>query len=128
MGNIVLKEPLVCFDVDDTLVSWECYGQVKSGMLEFVDPEDGQSLWLETIPENIEAMKAHKLRGHTVVVWSAGGAMWAKEVTHKLGLSKYVDAYMSKPNWYYDDLPSSEFLPETNRRHFVLKGRSSGKT
>lgn len=119
MEKIVLREPLVCFDVDDTLVSWDCYGQLKPGMLEF--EHKGQPLWLEVITENVEAIKSHKLRGHTVVVWSAGGALWAKEVISKLGMSSYVDAYMAKPNWYYDDLPSSEFLPEINRKHMRLK-------
>lgn len=117
------KEPIVFFDVDDTLVSWEHYGTFKEGMIEFTSPNSNHPMWLEPVPEHIKAMKNHKLRGHTVVVWSAGGADWAEEVVIKLGLRPYVDVVMSKPNWYYDDIPSNEFLPEINRKHYILKGK-----
>ena len=120
-----LKEPLVAFDIDDTLVSWEAYGQFKEGMVEFEDPATGGSLWLEVIWEHVEAIKSHHVRGHTIVLWSAGGADWAEEVAKKLGIRKYVHAFMSKPNWYYDDIPSSEFLPEFNRKHYRLKKRDT---
>lgn len=117
------KEPIVFYDVDDTLVSWDHYGTFKEGMIEFTAPESGHPMWLEPIPEHIKAMKNHKLRGHTVVVWSAGGADWAEEVVKKLGLQPYVDVIMSKPNWFYDDIPASEFMPEHNRKHYILKGK-----
>jgi phosphoserine phosphatase len=124
MSAPIFREPIVYFDVDDTLVSWNHYGQFIEGMIEFTAPESEHPMWLEPIKEHIEALKAHKLRGHTVIVWSAGGALWAKEVALKLGLTKYVDAYMSKPNWFYDDIPAKEFMPEINRKHYILKGKS----
>lgn len=115
------KEPIAYFDVDDTLVSWEHYGKQLPGMVEFEDPHTHGSLFLEVITEHIESMKKHKLRGHTIIVWSAGGADWAEEVVTKLGLRSMVDAVMSKPDWFYDDIPSSEFMPEINRKHARLK-------
>lgn len=115
------KEPIVYFDVDDTLVSWKCYPKISKNSIEFIDPLSQGSIYLNVINEHVEALKLHKLRGHTVIVWSAGGADWAEEVVKKLCLSKYVDACMSKPNWFYDDLTASEFLPEINRK-FYLKG------
>lgn len=122
----VLKEPIVFFDIDDTLVSWDSYNYDTTAdqktLVEFICPNSGKSFWLEAINENINAMKVHKLRGHTVVLWSAGGAEWAKEVSSKLEVAVYVDAYMSKPSWFYDDIPSSSFMPESNRRHARLKG------
>ena len=33
--------------------------------------------------QNPDKYKEHKLRGHTVVVWLAGGADWAEEVVVK---------------------------------------------
>ena len=117
------KEPIVYVDVDDTLVSWNHYGQFIEGMIEFTAPESEHPMWLEPITEHIEAIKAHKLRGHTVVVWSAGGADWAEEVVKKLGLILYVDAILAKPNWFYDDLPGDEILMEINRKHYRLKGK-----
>ncbi len=118
---IKLKEPIAYFDVDDTLVSWDHYGKQLPGMVEFEDPFTNGSIFLEVIIEHVEAMKKHKLRGHTIVVWSAGGADWAEEVVRKLGLTSMVDAVASKPDWYYDDIPSSEFMPEINRKHMRLK-------
>ena len=112
------KEPIVYFDCDDTLVSWKHCGQWKENMIEFMDPNDKSSIWLEAIPDHINAIKAHKIRGHTVIVWSAGGADWAEEVVKRIGMSQYVDAVMSKPTWFYDDIPSSEFMPEINRRFY----------
>lgn len=115
------KEPIYYFDCDDTLVSWKTYPKRSKNSVEFEDPHTHECLYLEAIPQTIEAMKSHKLRGHTVIVWSAGGADWAEEVVRKLNISKYVDAVMSKPDLFYDDLPASEFMPEINRRD--LRGK-----
>jgi hypothetical protein len=60
-------------------------------------------------------MKKHKARGHKIVVWSAGGWEWAKSVVETLELTEIVDLVMSKPAWFYDDIPSSSFMPEHNR-------------
>jgi hypothetical protein len=118
------KAPIVYVDCDDTLVSWNydtnCPGPNK---IEFIDPEDGEILYLETLPENIKAIKTHKLRKHTVILWSAGGADWAEEVANKIGLGKSVDAYADKPTWFYDDLPASQFMEEHKRIHLLLKKR-----
>lgn len=65
---IILKEPIVYVDVDDTIVSWDAYGTLKEGMVEFEDPISGHSMWLEVIQPTIDSIKAHKVRGHTVVV------------------------------------------------------------
>jgi FMN phosphatase YigB (HAD superfamily) len=110
------KEPLVTFDCDDTLVSWKHYPKISKNSIAFNDPSG--TVYLNAIKEHIEALKSHKLRGHTVIVWSAGGADWAEEVVKKLGLESYVDAIMSKPNWFYDDLSANEFMPEINRKFF----------
>lgn len=112
------KEPIVYFDCDDTLVSWQHYGQYNPDTVAFEDPATKGHLFLEPIYEHIDALKGHKLRGHTVIVWSAGGADWAETVVKTLGLTNHVDAVMSKPDWFYDDIPSSEFMPEINRKYY----------
>lgn len=122
MSIPVFKEPIVYCDVDDTLVSWKHYPECLPGMIGFDDPTG--TLFLDPINEHIEALKAHKLRGHTVIVWSAGGAEWAREVVSKLGLDNYVDACMSKPNWFYDDIPAAEFMPEINRKYYKNIGKN----
>jgi hypothetical protein len=112
-----IREPIVYCDVDDTLVSWDfTYGDPGEDKLEFVDPADGKTLYLKVIQKTVEALKLHAIRGHSIIVWSAGGAEWAKEVVVRLGLSDVVSACLAKPNWYLDDLPASEFMPERIRR------------
>jgi hypothetical protein len=105
-------------DVDDTLVSWDfTYGEPGPDKMEFVDPVDGSTVYLKVIRPTIEAMKLHRLRGHKIIVWSAGDGAWASEVVTKLGLAgTVVDACISKPEWILDDLPASEFIPESIRR------------
>lgn len=101
------------FDVDDTLVMWDTtlINENSNSAVLFDNPDDPKIKWLLLPnPKTIEALKAQKRAGGTVIVWSAGGWDWALEVVTKLGLIDYVDAVMSKPNRYYDDLPSSEFM------------------
>jgi len=113
----------VFFDIDDTLVSWERYNQSQydENMIGFIDPDDGKTYYLDVIHENVEALKRHKLRGHTIILWSQGGAEWCKEVAEKLKIDKSVDAYIRKPVWFYDDIPANEFMPESCRKHLRLK-------
>lgn len=113
---IKFKGPIAFFDVDDTLVSWKCYPKRSKNSIGFNDPTG--TTYLNSIQEHIDAMKLHKLRGHTIIVWSAGGEDWAEEVVKKLGLEEYVNAVMPKPDWFYDDLPAAEFMPEVNRKYF----------
>ena len=98
------------FDVDDTLVKWECCVQEK---VKYGIAIDGECL----VPhrKHVEALKRHKARGHTIVVWSQGGSDWAELVIKTLHLEEYVDIIISKPHWFYDDHPSSQFLPESIR-------------
>lgn len=118
---IKLREPIVYCDVDDTLVSWEHFREKREGDVEFTDPEDGQPVYLRPNFKHIEQLKSHKMRGHTVVVWSQGGMLWAEEIVRKLGLEKLVDAVASKPNWFIDDLPAKEFMEE-HKRIFIKNG------
>lgn len=68
--------------------------------------------------KHIEALKKHHEDGHIVVVWSAAGALWAKNVVIALGLENHVHLTMSKPNLYYDDLIPNDFMPISNRIYF----------
>lgn len=112
------------FDVDDTLVKW---GTVLPEDREHLVPitcpvssvedEDGNikevSQWTEYLrphKKHIEQLKLHKARGHTVIVWSQGGWEWAEAVVKALKLENYVDLVVSKPNWYYDDIPCQEYM------------------
>lgn len=115
----------VFFDVDDTLVAWNATPeQLQEHGVEFECPgsmhdidNDGNPVYCPPwkallLPhrKHIEQLKKHKMRGHTIVVWSAGGFDWAAAVVKTLGLESYVDLVISKPVWFYDDLTPDEFM------------------
>jgi FMN phosphatase YigB (HAD superfamily) len=97
----------VYFDVDDTLVDWNRRDTETS--LAFTDL-DGCTWCLEPKWEIIRALKRHKLAGDTVIVWSQGGWDWAKEVVDVLQIEESVDAVITKPHIYYDDLHCDKFM------------------
>lgn len=114
------------FDVDDTLVMWKASPEeLAERGVEITCPistyynEDGEQKTIEgwkqlLLPHryHIEQLKQHKLRGHTIIVWSAGGYDWAEAVVRSLGLEQYVDLVISKPIWCYDDLQPNEIIPK----------------
>ncbi len=120
----VIERPTVFFDVDDTLVMWNQLPDHPNsiemncfGFNERLVPHEG----------HIKQMKDHKFRGHHVVVWSAGGWEWARAVVIALGLDQYVDEVMDKPHWFYDDLRSDQFMPESIRIYFeTYKSKHKG--
>jgi hydroxymethylpyrimidine pyrophosphatase-like HAD family hydrolase len=113
-------------DIDDTLVMWNATNQELDergvlvtcpGSLVSVDPDTGESLyspeWTERLlphRKHIEQLKKHKMRGHTIVVWSAGGVDWAYAAANALGLAGIVDLAIGKPAYYYDDLLPDQFM------------------
>lgn len=121
------------FDVDDTLVMWGRGHAGEPGVVAITcppgrharaasdlgfEPDEIVSTgeWTEyLVPHkgNIEAMKRHKLRGHTIIVWSAGGWEWAHAVVVALELEQFVDLVLEKPRWAYDDLPPNEYMPKS---------------
>lgn len=96
------------FDVDDTLVKWNTVE--TENLVEITC--DGFTRKYEIIWGNVKALKAHRTRGHKIVVWSAGGYKWAEAVVKALKLEKYVDLVSCKPSWIYDDLDSSAWMPK----------------
>lgn len=100
------------FDVDDTLVQWGHSTDPRA--LEF----DSYGFKEKLVPHesHIMFLKRQKNRGFTIIVWSQGGAVWAKEVIDKLGIADYVDLVLTKPFMYVDDKDSTHFM--TNRVFF----------
>lgn len=99
---------------------------LKSNHPTYFDVDGTLALWKEEtfIPNEaiITSIKQHHERGHTVIVWSAGGVNWATRVVLQFGLERYVDYVIAKPSWVYDDLPASEFIPESHRFWFTQFG------
>lgn len=125
---IVVPGDKICYcDVDSTLIEWQSTEEDKEKYgIEFHCPGSltydkygnisYEGAWTEKLVPNwpqIEQLKKHRLRQHTVLVWSAGGCAWAESAIRTLGLEQYVDVVISKPSWVYDDLPASEFMPKS---------------
>lgn len=97
-------------DVDDTLILWNPTEEQKAkyGSI-YVSPEGYATVLVPHLP-NIEQLKKHAERGHTVIVWSAGGWRWAAEAVKFLKLEAYVTLVLEKPIWYYDDKNAEDFM------------------
>lgn len=100
----------VYFDVDDTLIMWQEVPANTPGALHIKCPSKKRKAWLKPHKRHVAQIKAHKLRGHTVIVWSAGGDTWARLAVESLGLTDFVDLILEKPRWYYDDKAANEFM------------------
>lgn len=94
--NDIGDTPVVCFDVDDTLIMWDvepCASEKNT--ITFTD-DNGNTFVCKYHKAHVEHIKAHKSRGHYIIVWSAGGGEWAKKAVEILNLTSYVDQTMSK--------------------------------
>lgn len=101
------------FDVDDTLVVW---GKPATYPGTIIIDNYGHPTPMLPHKAHIEFMKRQKARGFTIIVWSQGGARWAKKVVEALKLEEYVDVILTKPVVYVDDLKAEEFM--TQRIYF----------
>lgn len=104
----------VYFDLDDTLVYWGHSSEPFDGSVKI--EALGHTHYVKTHSVHIAQLKAHKVRGHTIIVWSKGGAEWAYAAIVALGLCDYVDLVIEKPQWLYDDAEYNDFLP---KRYFL---------
>lgn len=111
--HFINNDQTVFFDVDETLVKWESERSIEEAI--FISDGSDINAYVWPHHKHIEQLKKHHARGHAIIVWSAGGSKWAEAVVHSLGLEHFVNLVVRKPNWFYDDLTSPEFMPEINR-------------
>jgi len=111
--------PTVYFDVDSTLVftEQEAPELFPDSSLEDWVEIGGRRFWVHR--PHVEHMRDFHARGHNVIVWSQGGALWAKEVVITLGLTSIVHACLSKPSWIFDDKPVDSWLCERQRSYLI---------
>jgi hypothetical protein len=96
-------------DCDDTLVMWDlsrypnlpriemdCYGPVV----------------LVPNQKNVNLVRKFSLLGYTIIIWSQTGADWAEAVAKAVGLDEHAAAFMAKPRYHLDDLPSAAWCGE----------------
>lgn len=101
------------WDCDDTLVMWH-----KPGSEEMYTSFDEGAIAIDNYGEiyvmphwkHIQALKEFSARKQVVIVWSAGGSSWAAKVVRALKLERYVDAVLTKPHVYFDDLDCKAFM------------------
>lgn len=117
--KVIESSRSVFFDVDNTLVF--SLRERPHEVTNEITKIKGRKFWVH-IPHR-EIIKDFKARGHTVIVWSQGGWEWAKSVVEALQLEEYVDVIMSKPDWYFDDKGSGDWLGEDRR---FYKDRNEG--
>lgn len=95
-------------DVDETLVLTKWPESLDKNTI--VIDHFGHDIRVWPHLPHAEAIRQFKARGHAVVVWSAGGARWAKAVVEAMGLTDAVDVIISKPDWLIDDKPVSAWM------------------
>lgn len=109
--QIFENEYVVAIDCDDTLVMWDVnHTQPHENSVAFICPYDGSTNHLIPNKKHIDFLKKCKGRGMCIMVWSAGGVLWAEAVINTLGLSDYVDLIITKPSKYVDDLFAKDIL------------------
>ncbi len=118
MGLELDAEMTVHYDCDDTLIMHT--NPHENGSFKWMkwnndsiiinDPYDGSPIRVKPHFKHIAILKRHKAQGNAIVVWSAGGAKWAKAVRDALGLTDIVDLTMAKPGKICDDLPVQEAM------------------
>lgn len=107
--KVIQGDNVYYYDCDDTLVMWDNKHKTETNTVLFNCHGFAENL----VPHkgHIEHLKkAKKFDKATIIVWSAGGWEWAKTVVETLGLEDYVDAVMTKPSYYIDDLNCKEFM------------------
>ena len=117
------NEFTIMIDIDDTLIMWDspnhphemmtAEDQIKynkEDLVHILDPYTKDNWYFRKHNKHIEFLKTCKAQGYQVIVWSGGGAKWAKTVTEALGLQEFVDVTMVKPIKFVDDLPANEVL------------------
>ena len=122
---VVPGNTIVFIDVDDTLIMWSPTQEeldqrgieitCPASMVVIDDEIKPSHTWKAVVVphrKHIEHLKRHKMRGHTVVVWSAGGFDWALAAVQALHLEEFVDIVISKPTWMIDDKKPEQFMPK----------------
>jgi hypothetical protein len=100
--KVIKGDDTVFFDVDDTLILWHRVPKPNDTVVA-VTCFDTTSTFV-VHQHHVDLLNYYNELGKTIVVWSQGGWEWAKAVVEALHLQMAVDAVMTKPTAYVDDL------------------------
>jgi histidinol phosphatase-like enzyme len=90
------NELVVVVDVDGTLIKPDPNGTISL-------PYGSEIQKFSAIKVHVDLVKEYKKRGFYVIVWSMGGAAWARGAVEALKLERFVDQTMCKPSKHVDD-------------------------
>lgn len=116
--------PHFYFDVDNTLIHLLTESDVNNASLidrctvDFSASSEAFSCYdMYFNKQMVDLLLASHARGHIIIVWSAGGAEWARAVANEIEkrFGKCVDYCLSKPSWWADDKSAEFILPEVTR-------------
>src|SRR5437879_12324200 len=82
------NEEVICCDIDDTIVLWDLKSPGKKIKIADVHRLHG-TFNLVTHEPHIRLVKEKLSRGALLIVWSQGGAKWAKAVLEAVGINKH---------------------------------------
>jgi hypothetical protein len=105
-GQMIIKSNSPSgFDCDDSLVIWPKDFRVnKPGRIEF--DYGSEKVYLIPHSYHVIFLKHCFNRGDFVIIWSANGFDWAKQVVDKLGLENHYNCIMQKVVRHVDDKTS----------------------
>lgn len=66
--------------------------------------------------KNLNLLTLFYKLGYTIIVWSKTGSDWACLIGEALDIDHMVSAYLSKPLFYIDDKPVTEWMGERRWR------------
>jgi len=125
MSKNLFGNPAIYFDVDETLVLW----QGKNGQSTNPNAKKfhlyGSDYNLDIHWKHVELLKEFKQQGYKIIVWSAGGELWAQEVINVLQLNEFVDHCLSKPEFFVDDKFPEQFMYRQNRIYYPPEVKDS---
>ena len=101
---VINNDDCVFTDIDETLIFWKTTDPTDV-TIEVEDPYMEDKI-IKLVPHqsNIDLIKRKYGQGKMIIVWSAGGALWAETVVKALKLETIVTLIMAKPTTYIDDI------------------------
>ena len=101
---VINNDDSVFCDIDETLVFWKTTDPTDT-VIEVPDPYiNDKPVKLVPHQRNIDLIRRKYGQGKMIIAWSAGGAIWARNVINALGLNDIVTLIMAKPTTYVDDI------------------------
>lgn len=99
--KIITNPHSTFIDIDDTVVYWDKTGNRKTVVVETSWTKEE----LEVNENMLNTINQLYLRGFFIVLWSQSGHEWCEAVAKALNIQDKIDLCMTKPGFFYDDIP-----------------------